>query len=114
MKKDKRVEKGLRWCRGSKCTTYKRVFGYPFALVEAGTTGYKGGDAGHGSRALFLLENTGGNVRIAVEDSEGRVHTFDFPQSVRITVSGDMEIRQLLESLSFAVAVLKAELEKGE
>ena len=43
---------------GTEITTYTRdVVSANILQVEAGTTGYKGGDTGHGGRTYFRIED---------------------------------------------------------
>ena len=45
---------------GTEITTYTRdVVSANILQVEAGTTGYKGGDTGHGGRTYFRIEDEG-------------------------------------------------------
>ena len=46
---------------GKEITTYTRdVMSANILEVEAGTTGFMGGDTGHGGRTYFRIENSGG------------------------------------------------------
>ena len=48
---------------GIEITTYSREIDNANILsVEAGTTGYEGGDTGHGGRTYFKIENLGGLI----------------------------------------------------
>jgi len=73
--------------------------------VEAGTTGFKGGDSGHGGRTFFLLHNA------ASTDIE-----IDFlpPDGVAICLGGDSELRTFIEALEFAADTLRKQAEYGD
>ena len=46
---------------GTEITTYTRdVISCNLLEVEAGTTGYMGGDTGHGGRSYFRIKDNGG------------------------------------------------------
>ncbi|HKP75435.1 MAG TPA: DUF1737 domain-containing protein [Longimicrobiaceae bacterium] len=67
--------------------------------VSAGTNGYKGGDAGDGSRTEFRLRDRGGtDIEIAL-DRDGR--------GVTIRLAGDSELNTFIQALEFAVLTLK-------
>ena len=68
--------------------------------VEAGTTGAKGGDSGHGGRTYIRIENMGGTdiaVRALGVDAEG----------FELELGGDCELYTIIEALKFAVQVLE-------
>lgn len=70
--------------------------------VESGTTGFKGGDAGHGCRTYVRFTPfCGADVDIR-EDNDG---------SIEIIASGDAELRTLLESFKFVAQELEDEIE---
>ena len=75
--------------------------------AEAGTTGFAGGDWGHGGRSYVKLEDeasTGWMIRVV--DSGGREHVFDQPRSVELLFGGDAELRNLARALVFIVETL--------
>ena len=59
---------------GTEITTYTRdVISCNLLEVEAGTTGYMGGDTGHGGRSYFRIKDNGGTdmeVNTSVDDCE--------------------------------------------
>lgn len=71
--------------------------------VEVGTTGYQGGDSGHGGRTYFSIKDlasTDIQVRILKDknsDTQGFV----------LELGGDCELGTFIESLEFAIKVLK-------
>lgn len=57
------ITEGTRKVFGTEITTYTRdVVSANLLEVEAGTNGFQGGDAGHGSRAYIRIENMGGTA----------------------------------------------------
>ena len=78
--------------------------------VEAGTTGLKGGDSGHGSRTYFAIKDEGG-TDIEIErltDSIGRDRGFE------VRLGGDTELETMIEALKFIVKVLEEQKEEAE
>lgn len=67
--------------------------------VAVGTNGYKGGDAGHGSRTEFRLRDHGG-TDIEIEVDQNR-------RGVTIRLAGDSELDTFTEALDFAVRTLR-------
>ena len=78
--------------------------------VEVGTTGFKGGDAGHGSRAVLVFENHGSTAWEAEVDGP---HGGSHPDRVTLRFGGDSEIANLAEALEFASARLREALSTG-
>ena len=81
----------------------------PAFEVQAGTTGYKGGDAGYGSRAYMRCVNAGGS------DIEYRVS--EDGKELEIVAAGDCEIEMLINALRAAAETLNRQVlgksEKG-
>lgn len=73
--------------------------------VEAGTTGYRGGDAGHGGRAYFRVQDSGfGGVE---------AHSLtDGGAGFVVLLRGDSEIETMIRALKFIVKVLEKETRK--
>ena len=65
--------------------------------VEAGTTGHKGGDTGHGGRTYFSITDE------ASTDME--VNVFD--NGFEVMLGGDTELDTMIEALEFIVKTLK-------
>ena len=83
-------------------TTYTVQFSSANILeVEVGTTGFCGGDTGHGARTYFRLEDLGG-TDITVKEIKG---------GVVIEFGGDTEIDTFISALEYAATVLKTEVE---
>lgn len=71
--------------------------------VEAGTTGYCGGDAGHGGRTFFKIKNEASTYWQVYEEKDGWGDT----EAVEIQLGGDAELQTIIEALEFIVQVLK-------
>ncbi len=74
--------------------------------VDVSTTGWMGGDAGHGGVTTVKLTDEASTAwKVSVErDStdDGMTITTDDPRSITITVQGDAELRTLADSLGWA------------
>lgn len=89
---------------GTEITTYSRGITSASCLeVEAGTTGYMGGDAGHGGRTYFRIEDAGG-TDISVHPI-GRYADEGF----EVTLGGDSELETMIRALKFITKVLEDE-----
>jgi hypothetical protein len=76
--------------------------------VEVKSTGYKGGDWGHGSRHYLSLHNeVATSWYVKVKDSEGKTRVFDQPQTMELLLGGDTELDTFTDSLEFAASVLR-------
>ena len=74
--------------------------------VSAGTNCPQLGDAGHGGRTYFELENCGGTAwAIGVDNRE-----FLEAQKISICLGGDTECETFLEALKFAVKILEKQI----
>ncbi|BAL01667.1 hypothetical protein OBV_44680 [Oscillibacter valericigenes Sjm18-20] len=71
--------------------------------VEVGTTGYCGGDFGHGGRTFFKIKDKGGTA-LFVNGKE--------VEEVEIALGGDAELSTFIQSLEFALKVLKEQSEE--
>jgi hypothetical protein len=93
-----------------KISTEKRVLeGICSLSVEAGSTGYCGGDSGHGGRAVLVLVNEN-CFDLRLEYAGGGV--FIEPKRVSIVVGGDAEMEQFAEALEFAAKTIRAANER--
>jgi len=96
----KRDEKEV---NGVDVETWKREITHCNILeIEAGTTGFQGGDTGHGGRTYLRLKDLGSTDIKAnvVKDNYGCTE-------VTIELGGDAELETFIEALEFAVKVLK-------
>ena len=92
-------------------TLCKGIVGCAMMTVETGTTGYAGGDTGHGGRTYLRLTDEGGtDMRCSVITSDGEMHeltgTGDVKQ-IEIAFGGDSEMENLIEALDFAAQTLR-------
>lgn len=72
--------------------------------VEVGTTGFKGGDTGHGCRTYFSIHDLA---------STDMTCTLDEGSGITIELGGDAELKTFVEALEFAVDVLKWQMSGG-
>lgn len=72
--------------------------------VEVGTTGFCGGDSGHGSRTYLSFTNDASTDMCVSID--GEIHE---PKSVELMFGGDCELETVIQSLEFALKTLKAQ-----
>ena len=93
---------------GTEITTYTRdVVSANILQVEAGTTGYKGGDTGHGGRTYFRIEDEG-CTDIQVQPIMDRYGGNGF----EVTLGGDCELETMIRALKFITKVLEEESEE--
>src|SRR5258708_5745089 len=76
--------------------------------VEVGTTGLRGGDAGHGGRTYLRLEDQGSTDITVRPISSGTGSG-----GVELIFGGDAELENLIAGLQFALDVLEESREKG-
>ena len=92
---------------GTEITTYTRdVISCNLLEVEAGTTGYMGGDTGHGGRSYFRIKvnssRMGKDDLIAIVDRYGC-------RSLEVFLGGDCELETMIRALKFITKVLEDE-----
>lgn len=91
---------------GTEITTYEReVVSANILDVEAGTTGYMGGDTGHGGRTYFRISDaacTDMDVHV-LRDRYGDATGFE------VTLGGDCELETMIRALKFITKVLEDE-----
>ena len=93
---------------GTEITTYPRdVVSANILQVEAGTTGYKGGDTGHGGRTYFRISDEA-STDIHVRPFMGRFGCNGF----EVTLGGDCELETMIRALKFITKVLEEESEE--
>ena len=91
---------------GTEITTYARDVGSCNILeVEAGTTGYMGGDTGHGGRTFFSIKDA------ACTDMDVRVlrDRFGNSEGFEVMLGGDCELETMIRALKFITKVLEEE-----
>jgi hypothetical protein len=72
--------------------------------AEAGTTGYMGGDTGHGGRTYLRITDLGG-TDIRVNPIQDRYGNGGF----EVTLGGDCELATMITALKFITQVLEEE-----
>lgn len=105
--------KGSVMVNGVKVETFKNTFTSCNEIdVEVGTTGYQGGDTGHGGRT-FLRISDASSTDIAVRVKGYRYDKGEYEEAdygnlhfVEIGLGGDSELETFYEALQFAVEVL--------
>ena len=92
---------------GTRITTFTReITGANMLEVEAGTNGFKGGNAEHGSRTYFRITDIG-NTDMFVKTS--RRPFSNNTESVEFILGGDCELETIIRALKFVVKVLEEE-----
>lgn len=90
---------------GTEITTYTRdVISCNLLEVEAGTTGYMGGDTGHGGRSYFRIKDNGG-TDMEVNTSVDRYGC----RNLEVFLGGDCELETMIRALKFITKVLEDE-----
>lgn len=89
---------------GTEITTYTRdVLSANELEVEAGTTGYMGGDSGHGGCTYFRIQDLSStNIHVR---TLGRLADEGF----EVFLSGDCELETVIRALKFIIKVLEEE-----
>ena len=94
---------------GTEITTYTRdVISCNLLEVEAGTTGFMGGDTGHGGRTYFRIKDEG------CTDMEINVmrDRFGNTEVLEVVLGGDCELETMIRALKFITKVLEEESEE--
>ena len=90
---------------GTKITTFSReIVSANILEAEAGTTGYMGGDTGHGGRSYFRIKDNGG-TDMEVNTSVDRYGC----RSLEVFLGGDCELETMIRALKFITKVLEDE-----
>lgn len=99
------IEKRKKLSDGTEISTYTReVYSANVLEVEAGTTGYRGGDTGHGGRTYFRINDCGGT------DMEIRTFTDRHGcNGFEVFLGGDSELETTIRALKFITKVLEEE-----
>ena len=96
------MEEGARFINGEIVNTWKtEICECNFIAVEAGTNGYHGGDAGHGSRTYIKIEDKGGT------EMEVKVTENNVGKAIEFVLGGDSELSTIIKTLEFAIKILK-------
>ncbi len=92
---------------GTEITTFERdVISANILEVEAGTTGYCGGDTGSGSRTYFRIKNVGCTdmcVRAIRRPYQSEA------DELEVILGGDCELETMIRALKFITKVLEDE-----
>lgn len=94
---------------GTEITTYTRdVVSCNILEVEAGTTGFMGGDTGHGGRTYFAIRDEGCTDMVirVIRDRFGNTEGF------KVMLGGDCELETMIRALKFITKVLEDESEE--
>ena len=89
---------------GTRIRTYIRdVVSANILEVEAGTTGYRGGDSGHGGCTYFRIEDEAGtDIRVYQIGRYGS-------EGLEVVLGGDCELETMIRALKFITKVLEEE-----
>ena len=94
---------------GTEISTYTRdVVSCNILEVEAGTTGYRGGDTGHGGRTYFRIKDaacTDMDIHV-IRDRFGDAEGFE------VMLGGDCELETMIRALKFITKVLEEETQE--
>jgi len=86
-------------------TKKKEITDFNIFEVEVGTTGFQGGDYGHGGRTYFALYDRASTaIKAMVKESRCG------DKGVEIILGGDSELRTFLAALEYAVLELKRQI----
>ncbi len=87
---------------GTKITTYERdVISCNILEVEAGSTGYRGGDSGYGGRTYFRIEDQAStDIRVKPIGEKGK-------GGFEVFLGGDCELQTIIEALKFIAQALE-------
>lgn len=98
------IEKTRKLPDGSTVQTFTReIESFNILEAEAGTTGYKGGDSGHGSRTYFRIKD------LASTDIEVNKLGDNDCEGFEVILGGDSELETIIRALKFITKVLEEE-----
>ena len=89
---------------GTQIKTYSRdILSANILEVEAGTTGFMGGDTGHGGRTYFRIEDAA--------STDIQVHPLGryADEGFEVILGGDCELETIIRALKFITKVLEEE-----
>ena len=96
------ITSGTRHLHGVDVPTFKIVIESANIIeVEAGSTGLRGGDRGHGGRTYFRVKNIGGT------DMWSQVFGVNNENGFEVRLCGDIELMTMIETLEFITQALK-------
>jgi hypothetical protein len=86
---------------------YEKDFDGVYELTaRAGTTGLKGGDAGHGCKTIIEIDFGGFNTELFVEKSYAPIVN----SSLKIKALGDSEAKVIIAALEWIAATLRKQI----
>lgn len=110
-KKESEAIKGVKLIDGIEVKTLsKEIVSCNIITVEVGTTGYMGGDTGHGGRTYFRISDEASTDMRCNVVSEGEIHQFDNTcgaNQIEVMFGGDCEMETFIEALEFAAETLR-------
>ena len=87
-------------------TFMKEIVSANILEVEVGTTGYMGGDTGHGGRTFFRIKDLAStDMRLAFRDN-GKYFNSRYLNDLELTFGGDCELDTFCEALRIGYNVL--------
>ena len=92
---------------GTQIKTYSRdILSANILEVEAGTTGFMGGDTGHGGRTYFRIEDAA--------STDIQVHPLGryADEGFEVILGGDCELETIIRALKFITKVLEEEAQE--
>ena len=97
------ITEGTRRIGGKEIPTFQReIISANMLEVEAGTNGYRGGDAGHGSRTYLRIKNlTSTDMDVQVTRDKYEFESFE------VMLGGDCELETIITALKFITKVLE-------
>lgn len=97
------ITEGTRRIGGKEIPTFQReIISANMLEVEAGTNGYRGGDAGHGSRTYFRIKNLAStNMDVQATGDKYECEGFE------VTLGGDCELDTIITAFKFITKVLE-------
>ena len=100
------VKEGERTDRGETMRTFTReVVSANILEVEAGTTGYRGGDTGHGGRTYFrICDEACTDMNVSVFHDR-----YGYSTGFEVALGGDCELETMIKALKFITKVLEDE-----
>ena len=90
-------------------TLTKQIYDFNVLEVEVGTTGYKGGDTGHGGRSYIRIQDLG-STDIKIRKLGNK---YGENKGVEIILGGDAELRTILRAFHFIAETLEISLTQG-
>ena len=89
-------------------TEYKECVSCNVLGVKSGTTGYKGGDSGHGGRTVFKIEDLSSTDLMVSINGSG----YFSAKEVGIAFGGDSELSTFIQALEFTLETYKSQMKK--